>query len=133
MLARVWIFLRFSEENREKNNANQREVYETTRKFKETSGENIEPRGLRSNFNSREFNSRDFFRFLGHNSAPWEMFWMIFGGNCTTNLADLSKPCRSSKKPREIKILEPIFVGKHYKVLYRHNPTEESGIITRLE
>ncbi len=34
---------------------------------------------------------------------------------------------------KEIEILDPIFEGKNYKVLYRHNPTKESGIITRLE
>ena len=34
---------------------------------------------------------------------------------------------------KEIDILNPIFEGKLYEVLYRHNPTRESGIITRLE
>ena len=34
---------------------------------------------------------------------------------------------------KEIEILEPIIEGKNYKILYRHNPTKKSGIITRLE
>ena len=37
-------------------------------------------KSIRSNFNSRGVNSRDFL-FFGHNSAPWGRIWTKFGGN----------------------------------------------------
>ena len=36
---------------------------------------------LRSNFNSRELNSRELFRFFGHNSGPSGAFLTKIGGN----------------------------------------------------
>ena len=59
----------------------------------------------RSNFNSREFNSRELFRFLlvitRHQAVGIRS---KLGEILPTDLPDLSKASGSSKKPRKIKI-----------------------------
>ena len=70
--------------------------------------------GLRSNFTSREFDSRERFRFLVITRHQEVGFRRTFGRILPTDLADLSKPsgtstktiktkCRETKHPKKIK------------------------------
>ena len=63
------------------------------------------PGQIRSNFNSRGVNSRELFRFFGHNSLSYHAIWTKIGGNLPTDLPDLpvtSKPTKKLKKNKKI-------------------------------
>ena len=64
---------------------------------------------IRSNFNSRGVNSRELFRFFGHNSLSYHAIWTKIGGNLPTDLPDLPKPSKPTKNLKKRKILETKF------------------------
>ena len=61
---------------------------------------------FRSNFNTREFNSRELFWFFGHNLAPHHAFLTKIGGMKAISVPDLSKPKFSRSNRGKINIFE---------------------------
>ena len=69
-------------------------------------------KGLRSNFNTREFNSRENYRFYGHNSEPCRNFGTILRRKLPIITPDLPIPTRGLNSSAQPKFLNPKFLYK---------------------
>ena len=65
---------------------------------------------LKLYYNTRGVNSRELFRFFGHNSLSYHAIWTKIGGNLPTDLPDLPKPSKHTKNLKKHKILESKFL-----------------------
>ena len=70
---------------------------------------------LRSNFNTREFNSREHYRFFGHNSEPCGNFRTILRQHLPIIPPDLPIPTRDLNSSVRPEFLNPKFVYKTEK------------------
>ena len=70
---------------------------------------------VRSNFNTREFNSRENYRFFGHNSAPCGNFWTILRHKLPIIHPDLPIPSNNLNSSVQPEFLNPIFLYKPEK------------------
>ena len=70
---------------------------------------------LRSNFNTREFNSRENYRFFGHNSEPCGNFWTILRHKLPIIHPDLPIPSNNLNSSVQPEFLNPIFLHKTEK------------------
>ena len=68
--------------------------------------------GLRSNFNTREINSRENYRFFGHNSAPCGNFWTILRHKLPIIHPDLPIPSNNLNSNVQPEFLNPNFQRK---------------------
>ena len=64
---------------------------------------------LRSNFNTREINSRANYKFVGHNSEPCGNFWTILRHKLPIIHPDLPIPSNNLNSSVQSQFLNPIF------------------------
>ena len=65
------------------------------------------PEAVRSNFNTREINSRENYRFFGHNSAPCGNFWTILRHKLPIIHRDLPIPSNDLNSSVQPEFLNP--------------------------
>ena len=77
---------------------------------------------LRSNFNTREFNSRENYMFFGHNSEPCRNFGTILRHKLPIIHPDLPIPTRSPNSSVQPEFLNPKFLYENPKQI-PYNPS----------